>query len=146
MTHATQQAAISKTLFIEAYACDDHGDGPTYARCELTPGLIDRLRELRALAEANQLESARVYASPDAWGPSGIEDELRFNQANLVVTPSEFWFTDRPKHADYHVECRAVSFDDLDAMLSSEDAELYSGDDLAYVKDQVEEDREFALA
>ena len=64
-------------LFIEAYACDDNGDGPEWAVIEDPLALLAQAQKLEIVVEENSLSEARVWGSPDAWGPAGVEDDLR---------------------------------------------------------------------
>lgn len=109
----------SAIAYVEAYACSDFGDGPEFATFALTTTFLARLHAVRAVVKEHSLSEARIYAGPDEWGPGDVADDLRLNCAELVVTGDTFWFVDQPKHADYHIETRAIPFDALDEALAS---------------------------
>lgn len=103
------------TIYIEAYACSDHGEGPTYAIIDASDALIRRMQQLQELCKTAELSEARVVLGCD-WGPDGIEDDLRLQNHELVVAGDSFWFRADPKHADYHVETR---LQDIDAFVNA---------------------------
>lgn len=94
------------TFYFDAHACDDHGDGPQAAKLIVTQSFVDMLVELQKLvtSKSQPLSEVRVFAAPEMWLPDGIDDELRLNCAELVVSGEQFWFTDAPKHANYTIE------------------------------------------
>lgn len=98
------------TVYLEAYACDEHGDGPRWARLCVDAPFLARLTYLAALVQAHRLASVTTYDSPDEWD---AEDELRLRSHELVVSGSDFWFTAAPKHASYQVETRLVEVNEL---------------------------------
>lgn len=103
---------MQQEIIIEAYACDDYGDGPCFAKVIVNDFLVEKIKTLASIIEEHGLSEVRVYMSPEDWGPSKVVDELRLQGGELVVIPGgDFWFTDKPKHADYSVETRAVSLD-----------------------------------
>jgi len=95
-------------VYLEAYACDDYGDGPTFAELDVTPEFCARLQRLAALGSEHQLTELRVSDSPDAWGPGDVAQDMHFTMPELVVAGDSFWFTDHPKHAKYSVETRGI--------------------------------------
>lgn len=118
--------------YLEAYAASDFGDGPDFAQVTLTPELIVNIRRLKALCDGCGLSEVRIYASPNLWGPGDVDGDLRLNCAELVVTSSSFWFVDRPKHASYHIETRAVSIDEFLAVVDKPSSKaFFFGDDPA---------------
>ena len=120
-------ASWTRSVYVEAHSCDEHGEGPVYAHLEVTPRFIATLLSLQALCVAHQLLEVSVSDGPDAWGPSGIDDELRLNNPELVVTPSLFWFRDQPKHCTYTVETSGQRIDSFVAEISSAGAPVYLG-------------------
>ena len=95
-------------VYLEAYACDDYGDGPTFAELDVTPEFCARLQRLAALGTEHQLTELRVSDGPDTWGPGDVAQDMYFTMPELVVAGDSFWFTDHPKHAKYSVETRAI--------------------------------------
>lgn len=117
------------TVFVEAYAVSDHGDGPVYIILEVTRELAHRLAELRDLCDAHNLSEVRAWGGPKSWGPSGIEEELRLVDDELVVSGGTCRFTAHPKHADYCVESRAIEICDLIRTLDEAEAPRFFGED-----------------
>lgn len=114
--------------FIEAYACDDDGDGPQYAEILVDLAFCEKLLRLQKQCVTSNLSEVSVYDSPNSWGPGEIEDELRLTCAEMVVTCDNFWFVDQPKHASYHIETRLQGIDHFIEQLKNAEAELPSCD------------------
>ncbi|MGH8156591.1 MAG: hypothetical protein ACREPQ_00595 [Rhodanobacter sp.] len=107
------RADFDLPVYVEAYAVDDNGDGPTLAEFKVDSAFIERLTRLHTVCVENDLREARVQDGPD-WGPYGIEDDLRLQNHILVVTSTgDFWYSASVKHADYAVETRAMSVETL---------------------------------
>lgn len=120
----------SVKVYIEAYACDDDGDGPEFAVLNVDLAFCAKLLHLRQQCIDNRLSELRVYDAPDKWGPGDIGEELRLTCAELVVTPASFWFTDNPKHANYSIETRLQYIDDFFAQLKTCGNEAKQGGDI----------------
>ncbi len=100
-------------IYAKAYNTSENGDGPEFAVFTADAAFLDRLKKLQSLVVDNELSSVRVAAYPDVWGPGDIEDELRLQGGELVVTNQMFWFEDQPKHQDGHIETGAICFKTL---------------------------------
>jgi hypothetical protein len=125
--HATDCQEVKKA-YIEAYACSDYGDGPLFAMRSVTPKFIAKLNQLSNLCKDHNLSEVRVYDYPDWWGP-GDEDELCLTCGELVVTKTDFWYVDQPKHSDYNIETRAQGITEfLNDIKSSSDDVLFFGE------------------
>lgn len=112
------------TVYFDAFACDSWGDGPDWARYEVTNQWLMHLRERIDTARALNVDEIRDAMSPDAWDN---EDGLRLASDALVVTHrGEFWFRAYPKHVDYAVETRACSLEVLEARLAEAQAQQQS--------------------
>lgn len=118
-----------RTVFVEAYACSDYGDGPQYAKLIVDQAFCEKLLRLQKLCVENCLTELRICDSPDRWGPGEIENECRFTGPELVITPSSFWFVDQPKHASYHVETRAQDISAFVNVVATSCEPLFLGDD-----------------
>ena len=137
-------------VYFEAYACDDYGDGPTFAELDVTPEFCARLQYLAALGAEHKLSELRVsgtFNRPDAWGPGDIEQELRFTMPELVVAGGWFWFTDHPKHSTYNVETRSVEVAGFcDAVAKHEGSDpLFFGNDLEELRRHIADVEEEVL-
>lgn len=101
--------AESLTAYVEAYAVHDAGDGPALVAFAVDKAFVERLSRLHDVCVQNDLCEVRADAAPD-WGPYGIEDDLRLENHELVVTGlGRFWYRAAVVHADYHVESRLLS-------------------------------------
>lgn len=105
---------MEKAIFIEAYACDEYGDGPRYAKVIVNDEFVTKIKTLSGLIDAHGLSQVRVYMSPEDWGPRKVADELCLQGEELVVIGGgEFWFTANPRHADYSVNTSIRSIDSV---------------------------------
>lgn len=139
---AGESNPLSRLVFFEAYACGDANEGPTFAKLLVDDDFCDKLQSLRQFVVDNKLSEIRVYNGPNSWGPGNVEEELRFDCAEMVVASSAFWFVDQPKHADYHVETRIQDIDAFLEKVSQGSDTLYFGDDPEELQQLVEEDAE----
>jgi len=126
-------------VYMEVYACDDYGNGPSFAELEATPQFCAYLDHLAALCISQQLSEVRVLMGPDAWGPGDIEDDLRVTMPELVVTRTSFWFRDRQKHASYHVETRAIEINSFCKAVHNHvgTEPLYFGSSIEWLKESI---------
>lgn len=97
-------------LIVEAYACDEFGDGPAYAVVTVDQPFLDKLVRFSRVCQENGLKSVTGDVGPDRWDG---EDELRLRGDSLQVYGDSFWFTAYPKHASYNVETRNIEIGDL---------------------------------
>lgn len=131
----------TRIAYIEAYAADDYGDGPTYIRLDVTPAFKAQLRKLQRLVQDNGLSEARVYTGKAAWGPKGIEDELTLANDEMVVTHDAFWFVSQPKYVDYHVETRGMNIHDFLCLIEDGNTgAIYLGSEPGSLRELVEDD------
>lgn len=108
-------AAVDKplTVYLEAYAAAGGEEGPTLACVQVDNALIKQLQRMSQLCQIHELQEVRIAAGPD-WGPAGIEDELRLQNHELVVTRlGSFWYEATLAHGDYHVETRLLPINEL---------------------------------
>ena len=96
----------NKTLILEAYSTNEYGDGPSWARVVITPGLVDEIQRLAALCAEHHLVSVSTYDAPAEWDQ---EAELRLSYDRHVVDKYDFWYEAAPKHASYSVETRSMT-------------------------------------
>lgn len=118
-----------KRMYVQANDIGEQLIDPKGLILNVDDALIDRLKGLRMICAAHELESVSVQGRPEAWLPAGVDEELHMNAAKMVVTRDAFWFEDQPKHARDHVECIPVDIDALLAWFENDDEELIVGDD-----------------
>jgi hypothetical protein len=94
-TSSVVAASWSRMLYVRA-SCTDNGAGPKWARIEVTPDLIHRIKMLRAACNMHSVSDIRAVGSPDAWGPGIDPSNLPLIAPRLVVTPDSFWFFAQP--------------------------------------------------
>lgn len=133
---APAEAAWTRTVYVEARPCDDFGEGPGFARWDVTPAFIAQVLSLQALCVERKLTEVRVTGGPDVWGPVNVADELRLTMPELVVTPSMFWFSDQPKHRNYAVETRGQSIDSFLRDVSGAGEPVYLDIDPSEIEDE----------
>lgn len=101
-------------FYWEAFACDEWGDGPRWAKVQVTQEFVNNLHSLQTKCLQFNAQMT-VSETPQEWD---MEEELRLRGEELNVTMNHFWFSARPKHADYAVETRLldikVFFDAID--------------------------------
>lgn len=85
----------SRTLYVGALATDD-GSGPAWARFQITPAFIRRLKVLRAACHLQQVSEICTVAAPEAWGQESVWRHAPLAAQRLVVTGDSFWFTAQP--------------------------------------------------
>ena len=105
-TKATPATKVLRKVFIEAYANDDHADGPEWIELHSPAEWLERIQGLQKLVRENGLTEARVSLSPDVWGPQGVDSDLRFKCPELVVSNDAFHFTTLVTHHDYTCQSR----------------------------------------
>lgn len=134
---------MKSEIFIEAYACDDYGDGPTYASVVIDDSFVEEIKALDALINEHDLTEVRKFMTPEHWGPKGVADELMLQCGELVVVRGGFFrFVDRPRHADYSVKTRAVGINLV--LKGIEAGECVFGDDVENLKEYLENETEEA--
>ena len=99
-------STTNSNVYIEAYACDDEGDGPEWVEINSPTALQEQVLKLQGIVKAYGLSEARVPLRPDAWGPPGVEEEMEFYSEELVVTSEAFRFVCCSTHTDYLCETR----------------------------------------
>lgn len=131
-----------QVVFLEAYATGlgMGGGGPSYAKIVVGNNFPAQLLRLQGLCERNELSEVRISYAPDMWGPEGVEEELRMESPELVVSKTSFWFTDRGRHSDGHVETRLESIKDFLRALAEADGPIYLGSNPATVEGFVLDD------
>lgn len=124
-----------KTLYLEAYAVSEFGDGPAYAKWNVMQKEVERAHSLQQLCRKLGLSECRIWHDVQ-WD---MEEELCLVGTEMVITVNEFWFTAHPKNADYHVETRAIDMCQLNLRLCDKGRVTYHGNDVEALKEIVEE-------
>lgn len=134
------QMTGSLTLYVDAYACDAHGDGPTWARIVVDNAFLQELAKLRQAAKASGASEIRSWAEPDAWDG---EHHLTYTEAELVVSGGAFWFTCGIKHCDYRIETRGMDIEQLHRQLQDAltkgDQYLLHAPDISVLKERLDD-------
>lgn len=101
----------TRTVYLEAFPGDAEADGIRYARVVVNPAFVTRLRVLQALCRERGLSEVRVLDAPDEWGPLDVAEPLQLALPELIVTPTLFWFTARPRGGLCEVETSGQHID-----------------------------------
>jgi len=105
------------TFYVAAFACNEYGDGPGWAKVEINQKFIDELIEMHNLTNLFGLSVVERDGCVEYWQN---EDEYRLQSDDLSVNSYGcFRFITHPKHADYNVETRDVLIKDLLLAISS---------------------------
>lgn len=111
------------TVFVQARALDEHGDGPSFVRLDFDEASIRDIERLSKVCRDHGLN----YAMADApfafdWGPDSIADDLRIQYENVIVDRDSFWLEGSPKHVDYKVKCDRIDIADVRAWFDAKEA------------------------
>lgn len=121
----------SVTVIVPVHATSDDGDSPSGAAIVVNAGFIKRLQEAKLMINRSGGIQKIISSDAPTWLPVGIDEEMTFNNPELVFTDDRFWFVDSPKHASFNVESASLSINDL--MITFNDAENHQivvlGDD-----------------
>lgn len=143
MTEQNEDPSV--TAYIEAYATDDYGSGPSYATMAATESLIEELVMLKQVCKTYGLSEARVFRACN-WRPGNVEGELRLIEHELVVAGDAFWFRATPKYGSGHIETRMQDIKDfIDAVRECAPGDTprfgyYNDAEWAEVLDEAEEE------
>lgn len=100
-------------LYVEAYACDDWAESPSWLKLHVTEALVTKLHSLQTLVLKQGLDVSQESYEGE-WGEA---DHLSLRNDELHVQSDQFWFTAVPKHGSVEVECRYIAFDELYALI-----------------------------
>jgi len=136
------QQSSETVVFLEAFATGQGllGGGPSYAKVSVGSHFKAQLHRLQGLCVNNELTEVRISYAPDMWGPEGVEEEMRMESPELVVTKTDFWFVDRGRHSDGHVETRTQNTKELFELLANSNGPIYLGSNPAAVERDVMDD------
>lgn len=122
------------TLVVDAWACDEYGDSPSYAEIAMTQALLAEIVRISRIAKDAQIRVAHIDSNDGIWGDPDGSLPLRMRGTGLVIMPSRgslgessFFWQGHPKHADYNCETRAIDLKDLLACIGNAGADLPNG-------------------
>jgi len=113
----------TKSVVFSAHSCSDYGDAPTCAIHRDSAALLADVQRVQKLICENRLTEARLLCDVE-WLPESTADELRLQCGELVVVRDAFWFSNRPKHADYNIETSSMTVKGLEEAVAS-DVEIH---------------------
>lgn len=137
---------MKHAIYVSAFATSEYGDAPRFAKVIIDDEFVREVRFLAELIDTHSLSEVRRFASPEAWGPGEVAEELRLQGGELIVTKGgSFWFTDFPKHASYSVETRSQSIDDIIKSIEAGEDPIF-GENIDDLREYLEEAGEIQLA
>lgn len=121
-------------LWMEAYVCDDFGDGPSWAMVALDAPLVTRILKMQATCQNNALGHVSEWESPSDWEEdAGYGSRFNMQDWQLYVSSDRFWFRGHPKHCSTAVETRGIRIEELMSKLSCPTGTGSASDTLAWV-------------
>lgn len=101
-------------VFVNTCTTSEGGDYPKFASFDVAPDFIAAVRRMQQLVKDNNLSSVR-----ECWNINWFNNnEFRMQNEEIIVFDDSFVFSAHPKHADYEVETRFVSIDQLEKMIA----------------------------
>jgi hypothetical protein len=104
----TLQSFKPFSLYIDAFAVDEFGEGPGWALVEVTPEFVKELLDAQQIVVSKKLDHVALDHVMLDWGNA---DTLRIQGDTFVVSDTSFWFKGYPKHCSYAVEARMIDID-----------------------------------
>jgi len=96
MDQATKPKSV--TVVVDAFSTNDFEDGPVYAAFVVNEEFLRRIHAVRSVVERMNLSHAGLFISPEKWGPGDIENNLRLQSCELVISPTGYsYFEAKPK-------------------------------------------------
>lgn len=111
------------TLYFAMRATTEWAPEPNWACKDITPAFVQQLQGYVAQCKESGLTSLRVDCTQvtdmclDDWDEGTDDEPFNVHYWTLTVTPTRFWFSATPKHAEYEVETRAVYLEDLQRLI-----------------------------
>lgn len=112
-------------LYFAMRATDEWAPEPVWAKKQITPAFVEKLKHYVEQCKAAGLSSMRVDCTQvpdmelDDWDDGKESDPFNVHYWTLTVTPTRFWYSATPKHAEYEVETRALYLDDLQRLIDN---------------------------
>ncbi len=113
-------------LVIDAFACDEYGDSPSYAKIMVTPESLADMVRIGATCKHIGVRAAHSEDDDSIWNDPGENFIMR--NTDLVLMHSRgaacnlsFFFCGHPKHANYNCETRAIELRCLIACIGQTD-------------------------
>lgn len=106
-------------LLLNAFACDEWGESPDFAVLDIDERVAQEILRARDMVRAQGLTHAELDFSAHQWS-TDFGDAFSLNlRGDALQAWSHTWLlTARPKHSNYNVETRAVSYENFDALLA----------------------------
>lgn len=101
-------------VFVGTTTTSEHGDRPLFASFDVTPDFFPSIRRMQQLVKDSKLSSVKEFWDID-WADN---NEFRMQGNEIVVFDDSFCFSAYPKNADYEVETRLISIDDLEKLVA----------------------------
>ncbi|KWT98280.1 hypothetical protein APY03_0415 [Variovorax sp. WDL1] len=122
------------TLYLSAFACDEFGEAPRWAKVTLDQAFMDQLLAMRTRCIEQNLDLQATSAEPEAWQEDGMFPR-RVSGTAVYVNKGGWWFQGYPKHCNYAIETRMVEIETLLTVLKTRTSSEYlawHGDVLVY--------------
>lgn len=100
---------VPVTVYFEALETVDAVDGPLYCKHEVNQDFVASLCAMRQVCSEHGLTEVRRALSPNRWGSRA--DALEANGGELVVTPTSFYFAERPHGWECELQTRPKDID-----------------------------------
>ncbi len=111
------------TLYVEAFACDEWADGPSWAKVPLDQELVSALLGMQSLCDEKALDQVSRSWFVQEWGD---RHDLRLRGEELQVSARSWWISAYPKHGDYKCETRVMDIQWLlDAVQGHKQSEYF---------------------
>ena len=97
-------------IYVGAHATDEQ-DGPEWARIDITPAFVRKIRAMRAVCCLEELSEVSVVDRPARWGQNISWHKLPLTSPRLIVTADTFWFSEQPHRRVCAFETLPLSVD-----------------------------------
>lgn len=111
------------TVYVEAFAVNESGPDPRWAKVHLDQVLLERILRLRELVRQEQLVAVSDGKAPVwSWDCKGTSGQTgRFRVQRLEVREEGFYFSAVLGDADYEIDTRPLNFGALFKAIAGSD-------------------------
>lgn len=92
------------TMYWAAFQTNEHDEGPSWLRVEVTQGMVDELHEMQSLCLKNRCDLSRDLA----YGEWSDEGSYNLQCEELCVTKNRFWARGLSQYGDGATETRGL--------------------------------------